>query len=236
LSDEFFWAAAELYATTGKAAYAEALRASPHFRASPAAEMSWNRVAGLGTITLATVPNRLSRPEVSAQRAAIRAAADAYLADTPKVGYAVPYAPANGHPWGSTSSVLNRALILAVAHDDTREARYRDGVIDAMDYILGRNPLDRSFVSGYGARPMLNPHHRHWAQQADPKYPPPPPGALSGGPNSRPSDEAARPLNGKCVHQTCWLDDYRAFSVNEVAINWNAPLVWVSSWLNEKAR
>jgi endoglucanase len=31
---------------------------------------------------------------------------------------------------------------------------------------------------------------------------------------------------------TCWADDTRAFSVNEVAINWNAPLVWVATWLD----
>jgi endoglucanase len=131
--------------------------------------------------------------------------------------------------------ILNRAMILALAHDFTGAARYRDGVIDAMDFILGRNPLDVSFVSGYGARPMLNPHHRFWARQADPRYPPPPPGALSGGPNSNPSDDHTRSMRGKCLHQTCWLDDYRAFSLNEVAINWNAPLVWVSAWLSTKS-
>ena len=48
----------------------------------------------------------------------------------------------------------------------------------------GRNPLDRSFVTGYGARPMEHPHHRFWAHSLDPAYPPPPPGVLSGGPNN----------------------------------------------------
>jgi endoglucanase len=103
-----------------------------------------------------------------------------------------------------------------------------------MDFILGRNPLDQSFVSGYGARPMMNPHHRFWARQLDPKFPPPPPGAISGGPNSsNMSDEIAAPLKGKCAPQTCWRDDIRSFAMNEVAINWNAPLVWVSAYLAE---
>jgi endoglucanase len=232
-TDEFYWAAAELFATTGRPEYREALRDSPHFRAWPAPELGWNRAASLGTITLASVPNKLPKAEVAALRGALRAAADGYLADTAKVGYAIPYAPANGYPWGSTSSVLNRALVLALAADFTRDRRYRAGVIDSMDYILGRNPLDQSYVSGYGARPMMNPHHRFWALQANAKYPPPPPGALSGGPNSNPSDDFVRSLRGKCVHQTCWRDDYRAFSVNEVAINWNAPLVWVGAYLQE---
>jgi endoglucanase len=233
LSDEFYWAAAELFATTGKADYAQAVRSSPHFSASAAAEISWGSVASLGTISLAMVPSKLPQAEVPRLRGAIRAAADAYLADTAKVGYAIPYAPARGYPWGSTSSVLNRAIVLALASDFSRQRRYRDGVVDAMDYILGRNPLDRSFVSGYGARPMMNPHHRFWARQADPKYPPPPPGAISGGPNSNPSDDITRAMRGKCVHQTCWMDDYRSYSLNEVAINWNAPLVWVGAYLQE---
>lgn len=64
--------------------------------------------------------------------------------------------------------------------------------------------------------------------------PGPPPGVLSGGPNSSPSDPTAMALRGRCAPAACWMDDARAFSVNEVAINWNAPLVWVSAWLAER--
>ena len=35
-----------------------------------------------------------------------------------------------------------------------------------------------------------------------------------------------------CAPRTCWIDDYRAFTVNEVAINWNAPLVWTAAFLH----
>jgi hypothetical protein len=34
---------------------------------------------------------------------------------------------------------------------------------------------------------------------------------------------------------TCWRDDISGFSMNEVAINWNAPLVWVAAWLAQGA-
>lgn len=234
-SDEFYWAAAELFATTGKPDYEQDLRASFHFAVAAASEISWPRVATLGTATLAIVPSRLPSADVSRLRDSITAAADAYLRDSKRVGYGIPYDPANGYPWGSTSSVLNRAILLALAHDFTGDAHYRNGVVDAMDYILGRNPLDRSYVSGYGARPMRNPHHRFWARQASADFPPPPPGALSGGPNSTAmSDDVAAPLKGKCAPQTCYRDDIRAFSLNEVAINWNAPLVWVAAYLNER--
>ena len=53
-----------------------------------------------------------------------------------------------------------------------------------MDYILGRNPLAQSYVSGYGTYAMHNPHHRVWAHQKNPALPEAPPGAVAGGPNS----------------------------------------------------
>jgi endoglucanase len=46
----------------------------------------------------------------------------------------------------------------------------------------------------------------------------------------------ARTMKGQCAPQTCWADDYRAFTQNEVTINWNAPLFWVAAWLDEPAR
>lgn len=232
VSDEFFWAASELYVTTAKAAYGDAIRRSPHFT-SEVAEAGWPNTGTLGTITLAAVQTGLSEGEKAAQRTRLVAAADRILADGAKQGYALPYAPP-GYPWGSNSNLLNRAMLLALAADFTREAKYRDGVIDALDYVLGRNPLDRSYVSGFGARPMLNPHHRFWAHSLDPKLPGPPPGVLSGGPNSTSmADEVAAKMKGKCAPLKCWVDDIHAFSMNEVAINWNAPLLWVASWASE---
>jgi endoglucanase len=57
---------------------------------------------------------------------------------------------------------------------------------------------------------------------------------LSGGPNTNnpASDEVAKEIIDSCAPQTCWRDDVRAYSLNEVAINWNAPLVWVAAFLD----
>jgi endoglucanase len=236
VSDEFYWAAAELFVTTGNAEYREALERSPWFRTTQAPDFGWPKTATPGTISLALVPNALPAAERERLRRSLVAAADGFLQDEARSGYAIPHAPA-GWPWGSTSSVLNRAIVLALAADFTGQARYRAGVVDAMDFILGRNPLDRSFVTGTGARPMENPHHRFWTHQLDPRQPGPPPGVLSGGPNSTAmGDPVASTLRGRCAPMACWADDARAFTVNEVAINWNAPLVWVSAWLSERPR
>ena len=124
-------------------------------------------------------------------------------------------------------------VILALAYDFTSDRRYLDAVSEGMDYILGRNPNVKSYVAGYGERPMLNPHHRFWARQADPSFPPPAPGALAGGPNMRLEDPFARAFFAAgCAPQTCYVDDIESFSTNEVAINWNAPLAWTAAFLD----
>src|SRR5512138_833876 len=237
-SDEFYWAAVELFITTGEEEYAAAVRASPHFLAAPTSEgegdIFWAQVRTLGTISLITVPNRLGEQDLAKARANVLAAADHYSRQAANEGYAIPYSAKN-YEWGSSAAVLNHALVLGVAHDLTGKTVYRDRVVDALDYLLGRNPLDQSYISGYGVRSMQNPHHRYWAHQSDADFPQPPPGALSGGSNStNMSDSIAKELKGKCLPQTCWQDHVDAYALNEVAINWNAPLVWVAAFLAER--
>jgi endoglucanase len=248
-SDEFFWAAAELYTTTGEEAFLADLRPALA-SAAPVSEAGWASVRTLGFMTLAGVPNRLPQSEIAALRRHLVSAADTMLGERDGEGYRIPFAgtcrmppgftpppgfvpPVRCYVWGSNAVLLNRAMILALAADFTGEARYRAGVVDVMDYLLGRNPLDQSYVSGYGSRAMANPHHRFWAHSLDPALPAAPPGALSGGPNSTSlgADPVGPTLRGHCAPQACWRDDIRAFSMNEVAVNWNAPLVWVSAWL-----
>ena len=235
LADEFFWAAAELYATTRAPTYLEQLRQSPLLTAPLTAEPSWPQVTALGTMTLASaagVPTEIA----TAQRARLIAAADHFLAERDRSGYRIPYAT-DRYPWGSNSNILNRAIILGLAHRFTGEARYRNGMVDAADYLLGRNPLSQSYVSGFGWNPLKNPHHRFWARQLDPKLPGPPPGVVSGGPNNTAwADDVARAMKGRCAPQRCWRDAINGFAMNEVAINWNAPLVWTTAYLDATAR
>jgi len=232
LSDEFYWAAAELFATTHEAVYGEVLHRL-HYFTDAVQEPGWPSTAALGTITLAITDGALLAPEQAAQRKLIVAAADRFLAEEKQSGYRLPEASTN-FGWGSNSGLLNRALLLGLAARFTGEARYRDGMVDVMDYLLGRNPLDQSFISGFGARPMKNPHHRFWAHMLDPHMPPPPPGVVSGGPNNgRPADDIARQIAPCAAAMRCWKDDTRAYSLNEVAINWNAPLVWVAAYLDD---
>lgn len=231
VSDEFYWAAAELFTTTGADVYRQALLASPHF-ARITAEPGWPSVAPLGTLTLALVSNDLDSAQREKLEQAILTAANGWAAERRQVGYRIPFA-SQSYPWGSNSNLLNRAMVMGAAHHIAGKPAHRAAAADVMDYLLGRNPMGTSYVSGHGEKAMLAPHHRFWARSLNPGFPPPPPGALSGGPNNRAmSDDVAAKMQGRCAPQTCWVDDAQAFSMNEVAINWNAPLVWVAAWLD----
>jgi endoglucanase len=248
VTDEFYWAAVELFVTTGKEPYRTFLTKSPHFKTIPAtaggvgggigSAMTWQSTAALGTITLAVVPNSLDAPSIAAAKANIIAAADAYLDVIETQGYRVPLKPASGkYPWGSNSFVLNNIIILALANDFHQKPKFLSGVVEGMDYILGRNPLAQSYVTGYGANALKNPHHRFWAHQVNEKFPTAPPGAVSGGPNSGLEDPYVQAAGLKgCAPQKCFVDNIEAWSVNEITINWNAPLAWVAEYLDEKAK
>jgi endoglucanase len=245
VTDEFYWAAAELFITTGESIYQNFLLKSPHYKHIRTAlprmfdngahtTMTWNTVEALGNISLAVAPNLLPESEVAAIRKSIAAAADAYLDIIDEQGYGVPFPNATGYPWGSNSFVLNNGIIMALAYDFTRNPAYLHGAADALNYVLGRNAMDQSYVSGYGANPIQNPHHRFWAHQKDAKCPPPYPGAVSGGANSGLQDPIAKSRLKGCAPQKCFVDDIESYSTNEVAINWNAPLAWLSAFLDEK--
>lgn len=250
VDDEFYWAAAELFVTTGEAVYRDFITKSPHFGRVPASlgdgqdvgisgAMTWQSTQALGSISLAVVPNALPPAEVEAIRKNLRTTADVFLQAINTQGHRVPFQPGpkGDFPWGSNSFVLNNAVVLALAHDFTKDTRYLNGVVQAMDYILGRNPMDQSYVTGFGDRPLQNPHHRFWSYQTNHSYPKPPPGAVSGGPNSGLQDPLARGAGlAGCAPQKCWIDNIEAWSVNEITINWNAPLAWVAAYLDEKGR
>jgi endoglucanase len=246
LRDEVYWAAAELYLTTGDPRYGRIIRSSPFFLKTPGGlvstgqtqtridQLSWRDVAGLGTISLSMNLGSLSKEEMGAARAAIIWSAEVYLSEANSQGYRQPDR-SGGYAWGSNGAFLNRSIFMALAEDYTGQKRFRDGVIHTMDYMLGRNPNDVSFVSGYGSKSMQNPHHRFWAKQKDPTYPGPPPGALSGGVNNtNMADPLAKEIEGQCAPLRCWQDHIDAYSLNEVAINWNAPLFWVAAYLDEQ--
>ncbi|MEV0715271.1 glycoside hydrolase family 9 protein [Asanoa sp. NPDC050611] len=235
VTDEFYWAAAELYITTGDRVYRDAILASPVHTADIWRDrgFDWGHTAQLGRIDLATLPNKL--PDRHRVRASVVAGADRYLATARAHPYGIPYAPAeNTFDWGSNNLVLNNAVVLAAAYDITGRDRYRDGVLETMDYIFGRNALNQSYVTGYGEVASHNQHSRWYARQLNPDLPNPPRGTLSGGPNSSIQDPVAQQKLQGCAPQFCYIDDIESWSTNELTINWNAPLAWIAGFVADQ--
>ena len=255
-TDEFYWAAAELYIATGDAAYKTDMTSSEFHLAmlssldggedeGSIASFNWGNTSSMGTISLFLNPDVLTETEVDTIENNIAATGDKFLELEDKQGYGLPFAASkmnlgldfDGYIWGSNSFVVNNAISLAYAYDATGETKYLSGVTTAMDYIMGRNPMDNSYVTGYGDRAIENPHHRWWSHQIDSTFPKAPAGVLSGGPNSAMQDpwiKGAGYKVGTKEPQLCYLDHVEAWSVNECTINWNVALAWVAGYMEDE--
>ncbi|USQ84863.1 glycoside hydrolase family 9 protein [Streptomyces phaeoluteigriseus] len=235
VSDEFYWAAAELYLTTGERRFADHVLNSPVHTADVFVPrgFDWSRTAAAARLDLATVPSRL--PGRDKVRRSVVTGADTYLATLRGQAYGMPYAPEdNRYDWGSAHQVLNNAVVIATAYDITGASKYRDGAVQAMDNILGRNALNISYVTGYGDVAAQQLHSRWYARQLDPSLPGPPEGTLAGGPNSSIQDPLAQAKLKGCVGQFCYIDDIQSWSTNETAINWNAALARMASFVADQ--
>lgn len=222
-SDEFAWAAAELYITTGDEAFYRKLDAS----STPNAAPSWGQSLGLAWMSLAHHQNGLSDiadKELIKQR--VMSLADEILQVGEESGYAASMREQD-FVWGSNGVAMNRAMMLLQAHKMSGDRAYLDGAQSLLDYVLGRNPTGYSYVTGFGERPPMHIHHRQ--SQAD-EVKEPVPGFLVGGPRGQKGEDcAAYPSR---LPAKAYLDDWCSYSTNEVTINWNAPLVYVISALS----
>ncbi|MEM5474048.1 glycoside hydrolase family 9 protein [Hoeflea sp. AS60] len=232
VSDEFYWAASELYLSTGDQVWLDRAKASPHW-SGPVFQpngFDWRSVAALGRLQLATVPSKLPKRDLKAVQVSVREAAETYLDDQRKEAFGYMY-NTERFGWGSNQSLIQNMIVVATAYDITGDKRYLQAVRESMDYILGRNALGISYVTGYGTTYAQRQFSYMFAAATDPSYPAVPKGALAGGPNSGLADDYAIGKLEGCAPQACYIDDPRSFSTNEIAINWNAPLSWIASFL-----
>ena len=228
VTDEFYWAAAELSITTRQRRYGTDVRRSPLARADvfDPSGFYWGSTAALGRLDLATLGHD------PAARSSVVAAADRLVTLQHGQSYGQPYAPAdNKWAWGSNGNLLNNLVVLATAARITHRERYRNAVFTGADFLFGRNALDISYVTGYGTVYAQNQQSREYAHQLDPALPHPPAGTVAGGPNSGLQDPLAAARLAGCVAQFCYLDDINSYATNEAAINWNSALSWVSAYL-----
>ena len=140
------------------------------------------------------------------------------------------YNPDSGkYNWGSNAMIANNAAIVAAAAELSGDESLKAAALSGLDYLFGRNALDLSYVTGYGTKYVQNQHSRWFAAAVDPSLPHPPPGTLSGGPNSDCPDAPSAHLKGQPA-QFCFIDDIASYGTNEMTINWNAALAWLLAW------
>lgn len=216
LADEFAWAAAELYLLTGEQPYLQQF-----FQlAQPVQTASWASVAALGYFSLAKEANRLTPEQRQLVFSAITAVADQFVAQHQASAYKVAMVQED-FVWGSNAVAMNKAILLYKANQITAKASYVEAMQGLLDYVLGRNPLDLSYVTGFGAK---NPQHIHHRPSEADGIKAPVPGWLAGG--AQPGQQDKCKYNSKLPAKS-YVDDECSYASNEVAINWNAPLVYI---------
>lgn len=128
--------------------------------------------------------------------------------------------------WGSNSVGLAYAFDLIQAYKITGHANYKNAALDQFHFILGRNPLNLSQVTGVGSAPVQHPYHQLSEMGV---FNDPVPGMLIGGPNNHLllNDRKISPYPAKNYE-----DVFKNYLVNEPAINFTAILVYVTSALS----
>lgn len=214
VSDEFIWAAAELYITTQKAEYKTYLEGkSGSLRYSNAP--GWPSVQPLASLSLATRANGLSASLLTTIKNSIISKSDSWLSQIASHPARIPQF---GFYWGSNSGIANMGVGLLYAYILTNDAKYIKGAAECADYLLGKNATGFSFVSAYGRKTPMNFHHRPSSADGIAQ---PVPGFVSGGPNGGKEDNEKYPFSNPAK---CFVDVVGSYASNEVCINWNSPM------------
>lgn len=213
-TDEFLFAGTELFLATGDDSYKQNI--------TKADIPSWHTVAGLAAYGAATYGDDENSKKI------LTAKADELVART-ESGFGVVMGKGD-FVWGSNAVAANQGIWLLHAYYVSGEEKYYNAARKALDYLLGKNPVNMSFVTGYGTNTPKHPHHR--PSTAD-RVEAPVPGMLVGGPQND--------LNSDIGEKTWECSDYRtgypattyidnncSYATNEVAINWNSPLAYLA--------
>lgn len=205
--DDRLWAAAEMWQTTGDPAYLADLEARiASLQTIVEDNWDWGNVSNLGVYTyiLSKREGRKAELVEKVKQAAIESA-DKLVANAQADVYARTLG--GRYYWGCNGTVGRQALNLQVANLLSPDAKYTTAALDIVAHLFGRNFYGRSYVTGLGVNPPMKPHDRRsGADGIDAPWP----GYIVGGGHTA----------------TDWVDLEESYSHNEIAINWQAGLVY----------
>ena len=230
-NDERAWAAAELFVATGEKKYEEALLRYLE-KQKDLTGFGWMEMTGFAGLAILFDEKQQAKEETSA------IFRNAFLQESERLvsvsGQCV-YETAmemNDYVWGSNMVVASRAMLLAVSSLLTGNREYHRIAAAQMDYLLGKNALDTSYVTGHGEHAYAHPHNRPTVALGDSEVMP---GWLSGGPNGHPSDPKAREVIPQGTPpMRCFVDAWECYSLNEITIYWNSLLVFMTAYMQER--
>jgi endoglucanase len=205
--DDRLWAAAELWETTGGAIYLKDVEERlTKMEVRVDEDWDWGNVRNLGTFTYLMSKREGKNPDLfNAVKAEALRVADTIVAKAARDIYNRPLA--GKYYWGCNGGVARQVFNLQVANKLKPNKKYIETSLDAISNIFGRNQYGRSFVTGLGYNPPMNPHCRRSGADGIAE---PWPGYIVGGGNKA----------------TDWKDEEGSYQTNEIAINWQAALVY----------
>ena len=224
--DEILWAACELFAATCEEKYHDVIKSSEIFLGLGWADMGTYGIAAY--LRLANEkPNVINSAQVTKMKNKLRLECKEILQKNKKE----PYGTSQGtyYRWGSNLDVANNAKALLLYHHlAEKNIEYEETAMEHMHYLLGRNPLSQSYITGFGSNASKSPHHRP-SVAAQAAFP----GMVIGGPNSTTPRDIT--LQNHCEGNPpskFYVDDKESFASNEVSIYWNSAVYFVASVLN----
>lgn len=233
-----FWAACSLYEVTGEEKYyKDALFQKERnvlfdkeakfklYQGKVLTCLGWGEVAGLGGLSLLLKDGKDSLTEEIKKD--FFDEADRLCDNADKNGFGLCMA-AKDFIWGSNMELGKYLMILQMADKFAPSDKYKDAIQSGLDYLLGANTMDTSYVTGNGEKAYKNPHLRPTAVD---NIEEPWPGLVSGGPNRGLQDFKAKDVPKDSAPMKCYLDHIDCFSLNEITIYWNSPFVFVLAGL-----
>jgi endoglucanase len=225
IADEKYWAAIELYLSTKNEEYLNNLPIDLKI-ATP----TWSQVEALGAFSLVSSTDKITDSKIKDKIESIKQ----NVLKTANQLYQTHEASAfkismNSFSWGSNSDLANQGILLIHAYKISGDKKYLKAAEDCIHYILGSNPLNMCFVTGFGDNSPKHIHHR--PSSAD-KIDAPFPGLLVGGPTTAARSDCGEDKYKSSFPALSYLDMECSYSTNEIAINWNAPLAFLVNAIN----